>query len=64
MFDANIPISASIQIGEASGSTDAGLLTGSLVVSSFSTTANADGEWDWSLDGTFSSAVTYTPSGS
>ena len=55
------PISASIQIGEGSTVTDAGLYSGSVVLGTLNLTANADGEVDFSCTGQFDGAPTYTP---
>jgi hypothetical protein len=60
-FNSDSPIAFSLQIGEAAGATDGGLYTGDCVLSSFEITANADGEWDWSIEATTSGDVVYTP---
>lgn len=60
-FDADAPIGFSLQVGEGAGATDAGLHTGFCVISSFTISANADGEFDWSIDAQSSGSVTYTP---
>ncbi len=60
-FDANTPIAFELQIGEASGATDAGIYSGDCVIGSFTIDASADGEWDWSIDAQTSGTVTYTP---
>lgn len=64
IFESNSPIAFSMQVGEASGATDAGVHTGFCVVSSYTIEANADGEWDWSIDAQTSGTITYTPAGS
>lgn len=63
LFDEELPVDFSLQVGEGAGATDAGLHTGKCVISSLTIEANADGEWDWSLEAQTSGAVTYTPAG-
>jgi hypothetical protein len=60
-YDEELPIEFSLQVGEGSGATDAGLHNGNCVISQLTVEANADGEWDWSLDAQTSGAVIYTP---
>lgn len=60
-FNSDAPIAFSLQIGDAAGPTDGGLYSGDCVLSSFEITANADGEWDWSLEAQTSGEVTYAP---
>jgi hypothetical protein len=60
-YNAQLPIEFSLQVGEGAGATDAGLHTGSCVISSLTIEANADGEWDWSIDAQTSGLVVYTP---
>lgn len=50
----------SLQVGEATGATDAGLHEGTCVISDYTIEANADGEFDWSIDAQTHGAVTYT----
>lgn len=64
MFEEDSSIDFSIQIGEASGATDGGTYTGKCNISSFTVEANADGEWDWSIQATTDGAVTHTPASS
>jgi predicted secreted protein len=59
-FNSDAPIDFSLQIGDAAGSTDAGVYTGQCVLTSFEITASADGEWDWSIDAQTSGDVVYT----
>ena len=59
-FSSDAPVDFSLQIGDAAGPTDAGIYTGKCVLSSFTVEANADGEWDWSIDATTSGLVVYT----
>jgi hypothetical protein len=58
-FNSDAPIDFSLQIGDAAGPTDGGLYTGECVLSSFEITANADGEWDWSIEAQTSGPITY-----
>lgn len=60
-YNATLPIAFSLQVGEGGEVTDAGLHTGSCVISQLTIEANADGEWDWSLDAQTSGAVVFTP---
>jgi hypothetical protein len=60
-FDQSAPIEFSIQIGDAAGPTDGGLYTGQCTISRLTVEANADGEWDWSLEAQTSGDVTYAP---
>lgn len=61
MFAADEPIAFSLQVGIGSSDTDAGLHTGLCVISNYTIEANADGEWDWSIEAQTSGEVTYTP---
>lgn len=54
------PIPVSVQIGEGSTPTDAGLYTGNVVLGTLSLTANADGEVDFTASGQFDGSPTYT----
>jgi predicted secreted protein len=57
-------VAFSLQVGEAAGATDAGVHTGNCVISDYTIEANADGEFDWSIDAQTTGTVTYTPAGS
>jgi predicted secreted protein len=57
-------VAFSLQVGEASGATDAGVHTGNCVISDYTIEGNADGEFDWSIDAQTSGTVTYTAVGS
>lgn len=59
-FNSDLPIAFSIQIGTAGSATDGGMYTGDCVLSDFTIEANADGEWDWSIEAQTSGTVTYT----
>ena len=61
IFDSLVPVAFSIQVGDASGATDAGLYAGLVVVGNLNLTATADGEWDYTADGQTSGTTTYTP---
>lgn len=56
---ATVPFS--LQVGEAAGATDGGLYAGDAVISDYTVEANADGEFDWSIEAQTDGAVTYTP---
>jgi predicted secreted protein len=59
-FDAG-SVAFSLQVGTASEATDAGLHSGNCVISDYTIEANADGEFDWSVDAQTTGEVTYTP---
>lgn len=61
IFDSLVPVAFTIQVGDGSGATDAGLYTGLLVLGNLNLTATADGEWDYTADGQTSGTTTYTP---
>ncbi len=58
-FNSDAPIAFSLQIGDAAGPTDAGLYAGMCVLSDYTIEANADGEWDWSIEAQTSGEVTF-----
>lgn len=58
------PVTFSLQIGTASAATDAGLYSGSCIISNLTVSVDADGDWAWSLDAGAHGVVTYTPAGS
>lgn len=62
-FVAEAPITASLQIGEADGLTDAGLYTGTVVLGTFGLNANADGEVDFSATGQFDGLAAFAAAG-
>ena len=59
--DAEAPIAYTIQIGEALGATDVGSFAGTCVISSLEMSADADGEWDWSMSAEISGPNPFTP---
>ena len=61
IFDSLVPVAFTIQVGDGSGATDAGLYSGLLVLGTFTLTATADGEWDYTADGQTSGTTTYAP---
>lgn len=60
-FDSDQPIQFSLQVGQGGGETDAGLHSGFCVISEYTISGNADGEFDWSITAQTSDAVAYTP---
>lgn len=60
-FDVDAGVAFTLQVGEAAGATDAGAYTGNCVISDLTVEANADGEFDWSIDAQTTGTVTYTP---
>lgn len=61
IVDLLVPCAFSIQVGDASGATDAGLYSGFVVLGNLNLSASADGEWDYSASGETSGLITYTP---
>lgn len=61
IYESEVAVAFTLQIGEAAGATDAGVYAGNLVISSLTLEANADGDVAWSLDGGAHGQVTYTP---
>lgn len=64
MFDSDAPIAFSLQVGAASGATDAGLYSGTCIVATYSIDVSGDGDFAWTIDAEASGTVTYTPAGS
>lgn len=54
-------VTFSLQVGQADAATDGGLYSGTCVISNFTIEANADGEWDWSIEAQTDGTVTYAP---
>lgn len=52
-------VTFAVQVGNAPDTTDGGIFSGNLIVSAYSISASAEGEWDWSVEGTFDGAVAY-----
>lgn len=61
IFDSLVPVTFTIQVGDAAGATDAGLYSGNMVLGNLNLTATADGEWDYTADGQTSGTTTFTP---
>jgi hypothetical protein len=60
-FDSEAPIAFTIQIGDAAGTTDAGNYSGNCNITSLTVEANADGEWDWTLEAQTTGEITFAP---
>lgn len=58
------PYAASLQLGEASGATDAGLITGQALIIAHSITSAVEGGVDFTIRGRFTGTVSHTPGGS
>lgn len=54
-------VTCSIQTGAAGQATDGGTESGEFVVGEYSVSANADGDWEWSLSAQSDGVITYTP---
>lgn len=61
IYMSDVPVAFSFQIGEGGGATDAGVYSGTCIVTELSHEVAADGEWDWSLACTTTGPVVYTP---
>ena len=59
--DAEAPIAYTIQVGDALGATDVGSFAGTCVISSLEMSADAEGEWDWSMSAEISGLNPFTP---
>ena len=60
-FESEVPVSFAIQIGELAGTTDGGILSGDLVVTSLEISTDAEGEFEWSISGDVDGALAHTP---
>lgn len=61
MRGSNEPQDWTIQIGEAGGATDGGILAGDAVVTNLTMEADAEGNWAWSATLEGDGEPTYTP---
>ena len=60
-FDKDVPLAFSIQVGELGGVTDAGIISGTLILSGLNVTVDAEGEWDYSAQAAINGAPVHTP---
>lgn len=60
-YEEDDPVECTLQIGTASALTDAGEHEGNFLITDLTVSANADGEFDWSLSAISSGPVTFTP---
>lgn len=60
-FLGSAPVPFIIQIGEATGATDAGTLTGNGIFTDFETRGESEGEWEFSATLATDGDVTHTP---
>ena len=60
-YETDTPVAFSLQIGEAVGATDAGVYTGSCVLTSLSIDGDASGQWEFSIDAMGTGTPVYTP---
>lgn len=61
IFDVEDPFPFTLQIGEATLATDAGLYSGNALATNYNLSGNADGDYSLTLDLQADGAVTYTP---
>lgn len=61
IFDSPDPVDFEMQAGTPGASTDAGVWTGSLVITGYNLDSSAEGEWDWSMEATLDGAPLFTP---
>lgn len=61
LVELETPIAFTIYVGEAAGAIDGGQYAGTMVVGSLSISDDAEGEWEFTIDGETDGAVTFTP---
>lgn len=60
IIEVNTPIPFSIHAGDTVSGIDAGTYTGEMVPGSLSISSDAEGEWEWTLDGETNGPVVFT----
>lgn len=60
LIEANVPVAFEIHAGDATSGIDAGTYTGEVVTGSLSISSDAEGEWEWTLDGETNGPVVFT----
>jgi hypothetical protein len=63
-YETDAAVGFSLQIGEGAGATDAGLYTGSCVLTELTIESNADGQHTWAVSAIGTGTPVYTPAGS
>ena len=61
MMEKETPLAFTIYVGDEAGTIDAGEYAGNLILSSYQTGDDAEGEWDWTLEGELDGPITFTP---
>ena len=61
LLELEAPIDFTIYVGTAGGAIDAGEYEGSLIVGSLSISDDAEGEWEFTIDGETNGPVAFTP---
>ena len=59
-FNSSVPVAYEIQVGTASGATDAGKYAGQLVITELSLDTDAEDQWSYSATATLDGAPVYT----
>ena len=60
LWEADVPISFSLQIGEGAAATDAGAYAGLCVITSLNIDGSADGQWEFTIDAIGTGEPVYT----
>ena len=61
LLDGDVSFPFTIQLGDAAGITDGGIISGNAFASDFTIDADAEGEWDWSATLETDGDYTFTP---
>ena len=61
LYDSNVSVPYTLQMGTAGGDTDGGAWAGELVITELTYDVDAEGEWDWSINATLDGKPAYTP---
>ena len=61
LIETQIPVEFEIHAGDTTAGIDAGTYTGEVVTGSLSISSDAEGEWEWTLDGETNGPVVFTP---
>lgn len=58
-YNLETPVAFEIAVGEDGGASEAGQFTGNCIIGQLSISADAEGEWDWSINAVTDDTVTY-----
>lgn len=61
IFESDDAVPFSLQIGAAAGPTDAGVYTGTCIITALGIEGAADGQWEFSIDAQGTGTPVYTP---